>query len=291
MLKNSHPPVARVVACFALASLTACAAPQDAQQPPRSPVPAPQVPPPTRQTIRITPAQASAIGQKIWQNECAGTVEGLTTWNKGEAFASLGIGHFIWYPPGMEGPYDESFPPLLSFLQRDGARPPLWLARSRDCPWHTRDQFMAEFHSPRMAELRAFLKDTVPGQTAFLVQRIENALPKILAAAPPADRDRIRRNFFAVATTPNGVYALMDYVNFKGEGIKETERYKGQGWGLLQVLQEMPDSPPPGQAAAQEFSAAAKRVLARRVANAPKNESQWLPGWTNRCNTYAQPFR
>ena len=29
----------------------------------------------------------------------------------------------------------------------------------------------------------------------------------------------------------------MDYVNFKGEGVSSSERYRGQGWGLLQVLE------------------------------------------------------
>ena len=34
---------------------------------------------------------------------------------------------------------------------------------------------------------------------------------------------------------------LIDYVNFKGEGVLETERYRGRGWGLLQVLEGMPE--------------------------------------------------
>ncbi len=289
ILNSAHRQLA--AAATVLATLSACAAPDDGPPapPPVTQIPATQAPPPSGPNIRITPSQARAIGQKIWQNECAGTVDGLTSWNKGEAFGSFGIGHFIWYPPGMEGPYDESFPPLLAFLQREGARPPLWLIRSRDCPWTSREQFQAAFRSPQMNELRTFLKDTVPGQTAFLVRRIESALPKMLAAAPPADRARIQANFYKVGTTSNGVYALMDYVNFKGEGIKPTERYKGEGWGLLQVLQNMGDTGP-GQASAREFSASARRTLERRVANAPKNESQWLPGWTNRCNSYAQPF-
>ena len=261
-----------------LATLSACAAPDDGppQPPPITQIPATQAAPPSGPNIRITPAQARAIGQKIWQNGCAGTVDGLTTWNKGEAFGSFGIGHFIWYPPGMEGPYDESFPPLLSFLQREGARPPLWLIRTRDSPWTSRDQFQAAFRSPQMNELREFLKNTVPGQTAFLVQRIESALPKMLAAAPPADRSRIQANFYKVGTTSNGVYALMDYVNFKGEGIKPTERYQGQGWGLLQFLQGMREVGT-GQAAAREFSDSARRTLTRRVANAPKKRASGSP--------------
>ncbi|HEX4630297.1 MAG TPA: hypothetical protein VH188_04970, partial [Chthoniobacterales bacterium] len=60
--------------------------------------------------INLSPAETRRIGNKIWQNECGGTVAGLTSWNAGENFASLGIGHFIWYPKGVRGPFDESFP-------------------------------------------------------------------------------------------------------------------------------------------------------------------------------------
>ncbi|MFZ4681922.1 MAG: hypothetical protein ACOYMS_05440, partial [Terrimicrobiaceae bacterium] len=50
------------------------------------------------QSIQLSDAQANEIGRRIWKNECAGSVDGLTSWNSGEDFASLGIGHFIWYP-------------------------------------------------------------------------------------------------------------------------------------------------------------------------------------------------
>jgi hypothetical protein len=92
-----------------------------------------------------------------------------------------------------------------------------------------------------------------------------------------------------VATTPQGVYALVDYVNFKGEGLNPAERYQGRGWGLLQVLEEMkPVKAGPG--AATEFSAAARRVLGRRIQLAPRPESQWRAGWFSRCDSYARPF-
>jgi hypothetical protein len=78
---------------------------------------------------------------------------------------------------------------------------------------------------------------------------------------------------------------LVDYVNFKGEGTLPSERYKGQGWGLLQVLEEMGDRPP-----LLEFRRAADTVLTRRVKNSPpgRGESRWLPGWKNRIRTYAE---
>ena len=113
----------------------------------------------------------------------------------------------------------------------------------------------------------------------------------MLAQVPANRKDLVRGRFYAVAETANGAYALIDYVNFKGEGVKKEERYRGQGWGLLQVLEEMQGAPR-GQAAAREFSEAAKRTLQRRVANSPpsRNESRWLPGWMNRCASYATPF-
>ena len=55
-------------------------------------------------TISLSHQEAMRVGRKIWQNECDGSVAGLTSWNAGENFASLGIGHFICYPPGARGP-------------------------------------------------------------------------------------------------------------------------------------------------------------------------------------------
>ena len=119
------------------------------------------------------------IGRKIWQNECAGTVAGLTSWNAGENFASLGIGHFIWYPKGVRGPFDESFPDLIDFISKRGAKLPRVAPahRSSGCPWSSRSEFLAASQSGEMKELRQFLADTVDMQADFLVQRLQRALP------------------------------------------------------------------------------------------------------------------
>lgn len=282
------------VLVFACASslIAGCAAGGIADPGPGSaPSPSPSVGSSDAPGIRVTPAQASAIGRKVWQNECSGTVEGLTSWNKGEQFASLGIGHFIWYPAGQEGPFEESFPALVAFLGARNVAMPAWLESTKDCPWPTRDAFMRDSDSPRMRELRQFLAGSVGAQAEFIALRLERALPKMLASAAPEDRDRIRRRFYAVGATPNGLYALMDYVNFKGEGTNPNERYRGEGWGLLQVLSGMQGTPS-GQAAAAEFSASAKRTLTRRVANSPteRGEQRWLKGWLSRCDSYARPL-
>ncbi|MEC5125949.1 hypothetical protein VSU19_04270 [Verrucomicrobiales bacterium BCK34] len=238
--------------------------------------------------VTLTDSDAAAIGKKIWKNECNGTVEGLTSWNAGEDFPSLGIGHFIWYVKGRPGPFAESFPQLIAYMKQRGVAMPRWVAEADGSPWTSRSRFLAEQNSPQMKELRTFLANTVSIQTGFIVQRLEQALPKMKAATSnAADKQRLHDNFYKVASTRTGVYALIDYVNFKGEGIKPEERYNGQGWGLRDVLLEMKPTSG-GQAAANEYSEAAKRVLSRRIANSPssRGESRWKAGWMTRCESY-----
>lgn len=240
------------------------------------------------QAIELSRADALRIGRKIWQNECGGTVSGLTSWNAGENFASLGIGHFIWYPKGQRGPFEESFPDYIRFAGHGAKLPQVVAANSQSgCPWSTRAEFIAQSGSPEMKQLRQFLVDTIALQADFLVQRLQQALPKMLAETAPAKRAQVQERFDRVASTPQGCYALVDYVNFKGEGVLDTERYNGHGWGLLQVLEGMNDSTS-GAAAAREFAASAARVLKQRVQNSPpaRNESRWLSGWLQRVNTY-----
>jgi hypothetical protein len=239
--------------------------------------------------IALSHAEALRIGKKVWQNECNGTIAGLTSWNEGENFASLGIGHFIWYPKGQRGPFEESFPKLVTFISGRGAKlPQLLLGTSElSCPWNSRAEFLRAQQTPELKQLRQFLVDTVDLQAEFLVQRLQNSLPKMLEEAAPAARENVRQQFERLAGTPAGCYALVDYVNFKGEGVLHTERYHDQGWGLLQVLEEMHGS---GPGAVNEFSRSAAAVLERRVKNSPpeRKESRWLSGWLKRVNSYSR---
>src|SRR6476469_9534638 len=107
--------------------------------------------------INLSPAETRRIGNKIWQNECGGTVSGLTSWNAGENFASLGIGHFIWYPRGVDGPFEESFPKLVKWLKAEQVLLPAWLLQADSCPWPDRKSFEADHDGPRQKELRSLL--------------------------------------------------------------------------------------------------------------------------------------
>jgi hypothetical protein len=233
----------------------------------------------------LSQSDLDTVGKRVWQNEADGKVEGLIAWNSGEAFASLGIGHFIWYPSGPKGPFEESFPALLQFLKDNRVSLPGWLTPAMACPWPTRDAFQADAKSPKLRELRALLATTVSQQSLFLAQRLERALPGMLAAAPAEKRAVLRERFEHLAATSAGRFALIDYVNFKGEGTKLSERYQGQGWGLLQVLEGISGTGTPS-----EFAESAVEVLTRRVRNSPveRGESRWLPGWSNRVRAYAR---
>ena len=231
----------------------------------------------------LTDSELDSIGRRVWKNECGGTRDGLTSWNAGENFASLGIGHFIWYPKGERGPFEESFPKLAKYLAANGVAVPAWA--TGDCPWNSRAEFQSQFHSERANELRALLFDTLRLQSRFLAQRMEESLPKMLASAPAGQRENVRAQFERMRATGPGTFALIDYVNFKGEGTKPEERYDGEGWGLLQVLAGMRGS---GKGAPREFGESAAAVLTRRVHNSPpaRGEQRWLAGWKSRVAAY-----
>lgn len=233
----------------------------------------------------LSDAELDKVGRKVWQNESGGKRDGLTAWNEGENFPSLGIGHFIWYPKGVNGPFEESFPKLLEYFQKNGVKLPGWLRPEMDAPWKSRAEFQAEFRSPKTNELRDLLAETIRLQSRFLAQRMRDALPKMLAEAPAGQREHVRKQFDRLEASGAGTFALIDYVNFKGEGTNPAERYKGEGWGLLQVLVHMES----GGSATAAFSKSAAEVLTRRVKNSPpaRGEDRWLAGWKNRVRAYA----
>ena len=239
----------------------------------------------------ISRSELNAIGEKIFKNEAAGKKENLVYWNEGENFPSLGIGHFIWYKQGEPGIFEESFPQLVEFLKSKNVKLPKIMAENKYSPWKSREELInlqtKKIPDSDIEELTNFLYENKDLQIMFIFKRLESSLEKMLAVSN--DRENVRKQFYRVASSPNGLYPLIDYVNFKGEGTNPKERYNGQGWGLLQVLENMKGTET-GKSALTEFSNSAKFVLQRRVNNSDpsKNERKWLQGWFNRCNTYAE---
>lgn len=286
---------AKTLALFCLISVfavTGCDSPNEGPAPgPETPDPTPSQSPGVDVSLALTSAQLDWVGQQIFRNECAGRFQCLVHWNDGEAFPSLGIGHFIWYPKGVQGRFVESFPALIEYMEQRQASIPEWLRALDpfDAPWDDKAAFLAVDDSPRLAELREFLAGTQGIQAEFIFRRARQSLAGVVEAAPDDRKPEIAARLEALSQTPGGVYAIIDYVNFKGEGLSPTERYNGQGWGLLQVLLEMSGSP--DQAALVQFREAAGTVLTRRAENAkdPIERVRWLPGWLKRLETYKEP--
>ncbi|MBP79826.1 MAG: hypothetical protein CL926_11225 [Deltaproteobacteria bacterium] len=257
------------------------------------------------------------LGQRIFINECAGQLRCLTSWNDGEDFPSMGIGHFIWYQSGQEAPFEETFPALLAFLQRAGVSLPNWLFLSASCtnaptqipgcdisaselplsninkqadsPWKSRQEFLADIEGVRLSGLRRLLQNTLNLQVEFILERFELTLQEILNQSSPIERELLKTKIDSIANAqpPYGQYALIDYLHFKGAGVLKSEKYNGQGWGLLQLLKALPESQP----TLLDYVETGEMLLRQRVANAPieRDESRWIKGWIKRLRTYLPP--
>lgn len=241
--------------------------------------------------LSLSSAELEWVGEQVFQNECAGKLTCLVHWNVGEAFPSLGIGHFIWYPEAVEGPFVESFPDLVAFLRTRSVGLPEWLDNLEPmaAPWPDREAFMAHQSGAQAESLREFLWQTRGLQAEYIFARAKASMFKVIEAAEDGQQGAIAKRLSELNATPGGTYALIDYVNFKGEGLEPRETYDGQGWGLLQVLQEMESMSSGG--ALDQFRNAAASVLTRRAESAqnPIEREQWLRGWLKRLETYREP--
>lgn len=235
--------------------------------------------------LNISKRELMIVADKIYKNETGGKRDALVSWNAGENFPSLGIGHFIWFKAGQRGVFGESLPGLVNYYKENGVKLPKVLEQNRYSPWSSRTELLnkKQKNDKDVSELIDFFEGTKEVQVMYIFKRLEESLGKMLEVS--TKKDNLKYQFYRVANSPNGLYALIDYVNFKGEGISTSPSYNYQGWGLRQVLENMTGSGV-GREALLEFSESAKYILEKRVNNAPRNEKQWLPGWKNRVETY-----
>ncbi|MBT4287374.1 MAG: hypothetical protein HOD92_08530 [Deltaproteobacteria bacterium] len=229
------------------------------------------------------------ISDYIFLNECSGKIKKLTWWNKGESFPSFGIGHFIWFPASVEEPYQESFPELIDYYRLRSVKLPEWLDKLSPfyVPWPNRAEFFKKINQKRLSELRYFLNETRDIQIAFIILRLRRTIPLLTFEQSENNRTQIEHKISQLLSTSRGIFALTDYINFKGDGTVLKERYQQQGWGALQVIEAMV-VPSTAEEATALFSQAANKILLRRIDNAPdeKNEKQYLKGWQNRLESY-----
>ncbi len=243
------------------------------------------------EVFNLSHEDAQKIGKRIWQNECNGTLEGLISWHANEKFPSLAIGHFIWFPESAAENYIETFPSFIHFLKDNKVLVPNWLMKNNKviaCPWHTKKEFDKEAaSSPKMKELRALVERTIDYQVRFIIDRFKQTLDNVLKHAHKKKQAHIRKQLKRLMASSQGLYVIIDYVNFKGSGLSTSEKYGHHGWGLLQVLEGM-NGDGSGMCAIEEFIQSAKKVLELRVAHSPKEkkEDKFLAGWHNRLNNY-----
>jgi hypothetical protein len=268
-----------IIASMVLVVVAGCISTERTVKQPKDPV----------ETVQFGSSPLQIIGQKIYNNETGGDVSNLIFWSTNEGFASLGVGHFIWYPQGKIQRFKQTFPDMIRYLKSNGSDVPDWLLQQIEIGslWNSREELEQSRGSEKFLALQKLLIDTSGLQVSFLFQRLDKALPRILTATNQSSHELITRRFNRLKNSPGGLYPLVDYVNFKGEGSVPAEGYKGEGWGLLQVLETMEDTPA-GPEALVAFSVAADKVLTRRVSNSPleRNEQRWLPGWRVRLMTY-----
>jgi hypothetical protein len=233
------------------------------------------------------------IAAGIYRNETGGKVENLTHWGRGEDFPSLGIGHFIWFPTGVDAPFDEQFPAMFDYVVNRSSfelQPPGWLQKLEpfDAPWTSKREFDDALATTQLQELRDWLDKTRRYQAMFIVKEFIKRWNNVLLAID--NNKKYKEITRQLLQTPEGLFALIDYYNFKGLGTNERERYQGEGWGLLQVLQAMADGGDGHDDLLREFRDAAAGRLALRVNLAPpeRNEARWMAGWLKRLDGYLE---
>ncbi|MDH4018327.1 MAG: metallophosphoesterase family protein [Xanthomonadales bacterium] len=236
------------------------------------------------------------IGSRIYQNEALGKAEFLVHWNEGEDFPSLGIGHFIWFPEGVDAPFDEQFPALVSYLREQvpgELKMPDWLGELEPfaAPWKSKVEFESAATSSQVNSLRTWLEATKLYQARFIVSAFEQRWREL--DLPVEKKQKLTGLLQLLFETPEGLFAVIDYYNFKGLGNNPRESYKEQGWGLVQVLDELTGlrsvEDECADIVAQFKDAAASRLHLRVDLSPPeRNEARWLPGWMKRLDGYLE---
>jgi hypothetical protein len=184
----------------------------------------------------------------------------LTSWNAGEDFASLGSA-FHLVCGRRRGPFEESFPPLASFLASHARKSPIGcVARARGN--RTRN-FQGDLHSTRMNELRDLLAGRFVCRAAFLPNAWSLRCPRCFG---PRLRGpgKCARAVSAARRDWRRYFCIIDYVNFKGEGRsrKSVTRERG-GIASGAVWHER------GGPGGLRNLAECRAVLERRVQNSP----------------------
>ena len=129
----------------------------------------------SKANLKITDRELMVIADKIFENETGGKRLNLVSWNSGENFPSLGIGHFIWAKSsGSNGIFGESLPGLVNFYRSRGIKVPKVLEQNRFSPWRSRTELISKRDSGdrEIAELIDFFDRTRDTQVLYIFERL-----------------------------------------------------------------------------------------------------------------------
>lgn len=267
-------------------------------------------------TMDVNKNVRQMVARNLLYNETACKAKWVVEWAKDEDFPSLGLAHAIWFPAGIDKGFDESFPETWQFLRQkykaskeNGAlKIPAWLDKDDigPAPWKNAEEFKAKQETdPNLMQLSQFLQSptVLEWQAEFAIQRGVKSGYKILAASAlekgsPKPDAKLCKHLRKLFSSDEGILTIVDYTNFKGEGIDPSEMRGDDNtrWGLKQVIEDMDRYPadPNDSSDLQErkkFAASAKQTLGylSRAFADPKARDvrlNWLAkGWSSRIDS------
>ena len=72
------------------------------------------------------------------------------------------------------------------------------------------------------------IRTTKVRQAEYLIENTKRSLQEIIAVAPEGQRSRITKYIAQLSSNPQGLYAIIDYIDFKGAGVGDSEEFKGK---------------------------------------------------------------
>lgn len=252
----------------------------------------------------LTKDQLLSLGYRMWHNYAGGTLEGLTKWDGSDAdheFMYLGIANNIWLPAGSSSMFQADWPTVAQRLQELGCKIKPWMLG--DCPWSSQEEFEADFNSKKMVWLREHLskKKLVRAQAFCVAERLQrsmdpNSPDSLFNGLTDEQSALVQKNFDLVVhcSNPLGIYSLIDYVNYKGEGrLSGNEKFNNEGFGLLQVLLNMktPEEGANDITIMNAFVEGAKvtlhnRIINHKIQDPNSNDEQYWNMWVAHLNDY-----
>lgn len=220
------------------------------------------------------------IGRLIWVNTADPNPCELVRWDETRDCVAMGIGGWAWFPAERAGHADEMFPRFVAFAERQGLKVPKQLRGA--APWLTTGELAADT-SGRKEQLQKWLAGHLDVQARFLIAQVHAALPAMLRKSRMAQE--VRARFEQLALTPQGLYAMADFLSFMGDGATPGR----PEFGLLQALEEMRPDARAGSPEA-EFAYAAAMVLQKQAQQTPPEKAKKMQPQSRRlkrCRSYS----